>query len=324
MPDRATVRFEWLETTDREPVGQADRKAQLQDILTNRYAIAYATALLLHILFLLFFTSMRGILILPASEAPRPVESEPMAFEFVESDDLPDTEQAPDVTRLASTRDAISRDEATTDLPRSDLAYSEWLVEAGRDLATLPQSRPARPGLAGSENGADQADESVPEETQGEAKTDFAAVLKRPGEASESAEQQGAFGRPVVSPSLQMKNLTSQALERGGLQLSTYDWEFGPYLAYLKKRIGGNLFPPALFRDYGLIDGQTVLRFRIYRDGALQGPNVVKYRGSPLLRETSVRAVELSAAFRPLPGDFPDEYLEITGLFDYVVIRDQR
>jgi hypothetical protein len=301
----------------------ADRKAQLQDILTNRYAIAYAAALLLHILFLLLFTSMRGILALPASETPRPVESEPIAFEFVDSDDLPDTEQAPEATRLASTRDAVSRDEATTDLPRSDLAYSEGLVEAGRDLATLPQSRPA-PGTAGSENGAEQAVESAPDEAQGEAKTDFAAVLKRPGEAAESAEQQGAFGRPVVSPSLQMKNLTSQALERGGLQLSTYDWEFGPYLAYLKRRIGSNLFPPALFRDYGLIDGQTVLRFRIYRDGALEGPNVVKYRGSPLLRETSVRAVELSAAFRPLPGDFPDKYLEITGLFDYVVIRDER
>jgi hypothetical protein len=297
---------------------------QLPDLLTNRYTIAYAAALLLHILFLLLSPALRDILALSPLETTLQDESEPLTFEFVEAPDAPATEPAPEDARLASTRDAISRDASDADLPASAVPFSEGQTQARDAFETRPRVAPV-PASPGAEEQGDRASEPAPEEAASQRETDFAAVLKRRArERTEPDERQGAFGRPVIPPSLQMKNLTSQALERGGLQLSTYDWEFGPYLAYLKERIGNNLFPPALFKDYGLIDGQTLLKFRIYRDGSLEGPNVLKYEGSPMLRETSVRAVELSADFRPLPEDFPDDYLEISALFDYVVIRNER
>ena len=119
-----------------------------------------------------------------------------------------------------------------------------------------------------------------------------------------------------------MENLQSRAQERGGLQLSTYAWNYAPYLAYLKRLIESNIFPPAAFTQYGMIDGKTLVRFKIMRDGSMKDMEVLKSDGSPLLRETSVRAVDLSSPFRPLPKDFPDSYLEITGQFNYVLIRN--
>ena len=113
------------------------------------------------------------------------------------------------------------------------------------------------------------------------------------------------------------------ALPIGGLQLSTYDWEYAPYLAYLKSHIGAHIYPPAAFTDLGLIDGETVVRFKIYKDGSLKDLEALKHQGSPLLRDTSVRAVKLSAVFKPLPPDFPDPYLEVTGIFEYVVFRNK-
>ncbi len=284
----------------------------MTDILTNRYTIAYGSALLLHLLFLLLFATIRSTGLVPAPR-PQPVAAEPIQFEFVDTPESPAQDKPPDDTRFVSARDAVARDASEADLAPSDAPFSEGLVETRDAYRTRPQVRPA-PGLEG-----DRGREAA----QDPPKTDFAAMLRRAGEEGEPGTE-GAFGSPAIPPSLQMKNLTSRALERGGLELSTYEWEFAPYLAYLKERIGGNLFPPALFKHYGLIDGQSRLRFRIYRDGSLEGPMVLAYTGSPLLRETSVRAVELSAAFRPLPAEFPDEYLEVTGLFDYVIIRSER
>jgi hypothetical protein len=63
----------------------------------------------------------------------------------------------------------------------------------------------------------------------------------------------------------------------------------------------------------------TRVKFRIWRDGRLEGPELIDYEGSDLLRDTSLEAVKLSADFKPLPPDFPDEYLDITGTFEYLI-----
>jgi len=116
------------------------------------------------------------------------------------------------------------------------------------------------------------------------------------------------------------RNLETRALERGGLQLSTYAWDYAPYLAYLKRHIQDHIFPPRLF-DLGMIDGKTRVRFRIMPDGRMQAFGMLGYEGSALLKDTSVKAVELSAPFRPLPLDFPDAFLGIVGTFEYIILR---
>jgi outer membrane biosynthesis protein TonB len=71
----------------------------------------------------------------------------------------------------------------------------------------------------------------------------------------------------------------------------------------------------------GIISGRTVLRFRIKRDGNLSHLQLLGYEGHKSLMETSMRAVQVSAPFRPLPKDFPEEYLEITYTFEYLLSR---
>ena len=48
---------------------------------------------------------------------------------------------------------------------------------------------------------------------------------------------------------------------------------------------------------------------------------VLDSRGSELLLKTSTQAVELSAPFKALPEDFPEPFLEITGLFAYILLK---
>ena len=107
------------------------------------------------------------------------------------------------------------------------------------------------------------------------------------------------------------------------MSFNTYEWHFAPYMLALKKKIQGNIFPPAAFTRLGLISGETLLRFRIYPNGELSHLEVLEYNGHDTLKETSVKAVEISAPFVPLPQNFPKAYLEVTGSFSYFVRKRQ-
>ena len=48
---------------------------------------------------------------------------------------------------------------------------------------------------------------------------------------------------------------------------------------------------------------------------------VLKFEGHESLVETSVQAVENSSKFNPLPADFPENYLEVTGQFGYQLLK---
>lgn len=128
-------------------------------------------------------------------------------------------------------------------------------------------------------------------------------------------------GLPQGYPGVLHENLNSQTLEKGGLSFNTYDWNFAPYMLALKRKIQQNIFPPMAFTHLGMIDGETLLRFRIYPDGKLVGLQILDYQGHKTLMETSYYAVQVSAPFDKLPPDFPEPYLEVTGKFIYFVPR---
>jgi outer membrane biosynthesis protein TonB len=123
----------------------------------------------------------------------------------------------------------------------------------------------------------------------------------------------------VRAPEAGAENLQSRAPDIGGFSLNTYQWDFAPYMLWLKNHVQRNIHPPAAFTRMGIISGKTVLRFRISRDGILQGMELAGYEGHKSLMETSVRAIQLSAPFRALPHDFPEDYLEVTAHFEYTI-----
>ena len=270
--------------------------------LNNPYLWAYTAAILLHILFLLLENPLSAIIVPPAKKIPA---SPPLTIEFVDvpqnRDDAP-----PEETSLLAERDNISRDQQTAPLPESHLPFSDGISRA----KNIEASAPGRP--RSETQSTDRTQETA------DSPFSFVDVLQKNPEEARKERERAVLGGELPQPRIDMDNSKTRALERGGLQLSTYAWNFAPYMKYLKRHIDRHIYPPRAF-ELGMIDGMTRVKFRIWRDGRLEGPELIDYKGHDLLRDTSLKAVELSAPFRALPPDFPDEYLDITGTFEYLI-----
>ncbi|MDE2998744.1 MAG: hypothetical protein OXU79_06655 [Gemmatimonadota bacterium] len=293
--------------------------AYIGRFFANRYTLAYATALVVHLLFFVFYVPLSSLVPETRIDAAVP-ESSPMSFEFVELPRSAPDEQPPEETTLRSDRDSRAKDLRDADLPQSHLPYAEGLVKS----PSQHRSEIGPEGDRGERGDADAGTDVDPDrrtDAEDEANSRvFAPLLKERNTWSPEPSTRALFGRPDAPGVIPMKNLQSHALEQGGLQLSTYDWEFAPYLAYLKRHVGDHIHPPAAFSKLGIIQGRTRLKFRIMPDGRLVKLEVIDFDGSPYLRDTSIRAVELSADFRPLPAHFPEDFLEISALFHYLIL----
>ena len=95
--------------------------------------------------------------------------------------------------------------------------------------------------------------------------------------------------------------------------------DFGPYMRELQRRIKLNWDPPK-----GNESKTVVLLFKIARDGRLLSCRVHKSSGLPTADQAALKAVELTAPFRPLPGDFKGQSIDIQFTFDYRVFGASR
>ena len=122
---------------------------------------------------------------------------------------------------------------------------------------------------------------------------------------------------PPSAPSAPRYNNRGERAPVGAdFQLSTYNWNWAPYLKELKKRIESNIYPPPAFY-MGLVRGRTFLRFKILPDGSMTEFELITYTGHESLMNTSVHAIKASVPFLPLPSDFPEDHLGITVGFFY-------
>lgn len=221
-------------------------------------------------------------------------------------------EKPAEEAHFASDKNAVAQNpEALENLPLGE-AYSKGLLHSPSP-ASPPRQTVTPPEPAGS----DAAAATAP--TPAEQSFAFgAASFRREMLTGRKAPLPTAFeGETTAGHDQQVTR--AQAL--GDFSLNTYEWEFAPYMLWLRRRIYENIFPPPAFTHMGLISGRTQLRFRIYPDGSLQTLEVLNFNGHESLMQTSVRAVQLSAPFRKLPENFPEPYLEITAHFEYTVIR---
>lgn len=95
--------------------------------------------------------------------------------------------------------------------------------------------------------------------------------------------------------------------------------DFGPYMRELQRRIKLNWDPPK-----GNESKTVVLLFKIARDGRLLSCRVHKSSGLPTADQAALKAVELTAPFRPLPADFKGQNIDIQFTFDYRVFGASR
>ena len=90
---------------------------------------------------------------------------------------------------------------------------------------------------------------------------------------------------------------------------------------YMKKRLRDHIYPPPAFYQMGMINGEIVVRFKLFQDGSTSDLTLIEYRGHKALTETSLNAVKASSPFKPLPENFPENYLELTWTFIYSIYR---
>lgn len=95
--------------------------------------------------------------------------------------------------------------------------------------------------------------------------------------------------------------------------------DFGPYMRELQRRIKLNWNPPK-----GNESKRVVLLFKIAKSGRMLSCRVLKSSGLPAADQAALRAVELTAPFRPLPVEFKGQSIDIQFTFDYNVFGANR
>lgn len=280
-------------------------------------------SILLHFLFLSFWDgAIRLDLSSVLPEAPPP-QSAPLVFDLQQPEPPREviatpadarTTDRPQKADFLSDKNALARNQE----PAPHLALKDEPFSRG-DLAShdlLPQ-----PPSPKQDNAARPETEPAPEKKNATETVDLPSDEDAPATAAVKPESAAGARTPfqLKLPGVPHQQTEARAAEDGGLSFNTYDWDFAPYMLALKERISRNIFPPLAFTKLGMIDGDTMLRFRIYPDGRLGDLELLGYTGHHSLMETSRFAVTASAPFPGLPPDFPKSYLEVTAKFSYFV-----
>jgi hypothetical protein len=110
--------------------------------------------------------------------------------------------------------------------------------------------------------------------------------------------------------------------QMGDLSLSTYAWEWAPYVNALRRKLYQVWYAPVAYYRLGLIFGHTVIQFSISRDGNLIEYKVLEQNGHESLEQSSVNAIVALFPFKSLPRNFPEDHLTITARLIYPNLRE--
>ncbi len=277
--------------------------------------------MLLHLLLLLIWRPLSQIDLFP-DKSETETASIPLIFDLVETPDDA-IREVPENAHLVSDKNALARDEHEGDIEEGE-AYSDGEVPH-RVFAGDPEAGGAQ--TAQSENQQDQQEDDAESEPWNPildwAGSYFDSQRRRVQDTKdgESSMLQPQFGPPSpqrrFTDDLDFEQRLTGADNKGSISLNTYEWDYASYILHMKRKLKSNIFPPAIFTYMGGISGETTLFFRVWPDGRMTDLAVIEYNGHRTLMETSVTAVEKSSPFRPLPENFPEEYLELRWTFFY-------
>jgi hypothetical protein len=283
-------------------------------------------SILLHVLFFALWEA--GIILdlfgkevplVPADIQPIVLELQPPESERQMPREVIETPEDAKVVEKQDKADFLSDKNALARNPETDpnAALGEAFSRGDLDTHELPRQE----GPLGKTPDPPKPDSQQPEDKQQQEQkpetADIYANILKPRQTLPTLPP----GVQERLPSVRHNNLDSRVEDTGGLSFNTYDWDFAPYLIMLKHRIQRNIFPPPAFSQLGIINGETILRFKIYPNGQMKDLAILNYNGHESLMVTSRNAVESSAPFPGLPGDFPEPFLEVTGKFIYFVRR---
>jgi len=231
-----------------------------------------------------------------------PVVLEPMEFELVSPPErvTPSNRLSKYLSTVSSAASDDSQENDDSALPKSD------------GTSPFPDTPSAS---AGAEGGGRGELPPLPEEMG-----DLGEAFRR-SKFLDQMSPSRELSLPDLNP--EFKNESSARASVGGISINTTAWDFAPYLLDLKQRVKQHWIPPLAFTALGAIHGYTKINFRIYPDGRLEALSVVETNGHDSLHRSSLNAIKGAAPFRPLPEDFPEEYLDITFGFYYLLPGDE-
>jgi outer membrane biosynthesis protein TonB len=258
-------------------------------------------SIFLHLLILLFIQIDRGLFFPDKSELlPKPEDR--LVFELVETpenikQELPDAE-----SDLVSDKNTKAADLINNKHPESNTPFQPGNFK----FPEFPQSDYE---FAENTNPQHNSPADILKDIQSSKKT-FMESFQANKEMQKSR-----------SENLNYENLVTEVKKHGGMSLNTYQWEFAPYLLEMKRKVSSHNNPPFAFTQLGAIDGDILLRFKVMQDGSIKDLEILASNAHYSLESTSTRAIQFSNPFKPLPSNFPKEYLEITALFSYILRR---
>jgi hypothetical protein len=310
------------------------------DMLDDRISrIALAVSLLLHTALVAPLWERWSPLAADTGvEIPPPPE--PISFRLV--DPQPGPEEVPEepTPNLSDANRRAAQPDAPADLPSGE-AFSEGrapvpvVARPRENRAAADPGRTARATRDMERPTAQEADpveesrppppdeRGDPERTTGESlgRTDPRLALGPTAIASRPRAETSS-GAPLPVPEVDQRLTRAQG--GSAFTLNTTAWDFAPYMQRLKARIERHISPPAAFY-YGTAAWVSRVRFRIAPDGRLLDVRLIDHRGVENLQYVALDAIQGAADYEPLPPDFPEPVLEITGNFYFNVFpSDER
>ena len=274
------------------------------------YTIAFLLSLLLHVVLVLVFTRDMLIIDLTPEEKDMPEE---VTFVFPENkpksivENINKNDEIPDDSDFLSDFNSRARNEkllknianqpmSEGNIPMANLTRPNLQNELRKQFQTKKFSKDA---LMNKEYSTNQSS-TFQDKTQ---------LMQE----SNLANQQS------TNNNYDQKQFSADQL--GDISLSTYAWEWAPYINAFKRKLYTVWFTPAAYHRLGLIFGQTVIRFTITRDGKISDYEVLEHQGHESLERSSVNAITAVFPFKPLPDKFPEESLTITARLIYPNLR---
>lgn len=247
-------------------------------------------------------------------------ESVPQELTFIFPENKPDNqprevvqninenEQIPEQSNLLSDRNSQARNPVKTDqtgdspFSKGNTPFSNLSGPTSQRSAAFQQKKFSREALKGDTY---KQPRSEKQESQDGAR--------------QSVQSQESYGSNQV-----MNQEKFSVEELGAISLSTYRWNWAPYINSMKNKLQHVWVTPPAYNRLGLVHGYTIINFTISREGELLKMKVLHHEGHQSLEFSSSEAIKALFPFLPLPEDFPEETLTIIAKLYYPDLRRGR
>ncbi len=218
----------------------------------------------------------------------------------VEYSPQPDPQQDPATSQRESGAEGAAE---SADRSEQELTEGEWAL-------------PREEAESGGETEGDKKDEVTDDKPQLEdwwGGQENPSILKQ-GDQGQTGDRGFDFDQEATG------SVTSGVAVIDEFQLNTVQWDWAPWIQVFGNELHRHWVPPYAYR-LGLINGTTVIRLVVEKDGRPSSMEILAEDGHSSLHDASLAALKAFAPYLPLPDHFPEENLVITLSLHYPAFR---